>query len=195
MLRALRHRARAQVFPLTAVVMVAAIGGLAMVVDVGMFFIVQRQFQTAADAGALAGAWYNPVCVVPAAGCQTSRTATEVAQEVALANANSMRDLCGGVIPPPTVVAGTRINLPARVNAIVVTVECDAGYTFGRILNLSTAHISASSAAIIGMHLGDGEIGDMPTSQLDCATATPRAYPTPYPTTNQPTCLLARLIE
>src|SRR5207253_5140984 len=71
-----RHaRQRGQTIVIAAVAMVAIVGGLAMVVDAGMFFVVQRQFQAAADAGALAGAWYGPVCTVPLEGCETSALA------------------------------------------------------------------------------------------------------------------------
>ena len=90
MRRALQRRARAQVFAITAVVMVATVGALAMVVDVGMFLVVQRQFQTAADAGALAGAWYQPVCVTEAVGCKPGD-----ASAVARAGGTNKRGLDG----------------------------------------------------------------------------------------------------
>jgi hypothetical protein len=190
-----RDRVRAQVFAIAAAVMLAMVGGVAMVVDVGMFLIVQRQFQAAADAGALAGAWYANVCVINDVGCKNDRTATDVAREVALANAQSMLGLCGGVIPDPIVNEGTRRNLPARTNAIVVTVKCDAGYSFGRILNLDTAHISASGAAVIGKHGLNGELESMPTGPADCAPHSPPPTPPTPPVPGQATCLIARLVE
>jgi hypothetical protein len=45
---------------------------------------------------------------------------------------------------------GTTLNRPTNVNTIVVTLDCDAGYSFGRILGLGTKHISASAAAALG---------------------------------------------
>jgi uncharacterized membrane protein len=183
------HRSRGQTFSLAAVGMVAVIGALAMVVDAGIFFVIQRQFQSAADAGALAGAWYQPVCVTTDVGCLSSRDASDVAREVATANAAFVTHMCTTPLPPPTVSTGTRLNLPARVNAIVVTVECDAAYSFGGILGLRATKISASSAASIGMRRLDTRVmGDFPVAAADCEYAHPTAP-------NQPPCLIARLIE
>src|SRR5258707_15382587 len=58
----MRHRSRGQTIVFAALAMVALVGGLAMVVDTGMFFVIQRDLHSAADAGALAGAWHQPIC-------------------------------------------------------------------------------------------------------------------------------------
>jgi hypothetical protein len=69
--------------------------------------------------------------------------------DVALANANTVSQLCSG--PVSAIVSrGTTLIRPRNVNTIVVTVQCDAGYSFGQILNLSTKRITASAAAAIG---------------------------------------------
>src|ERR1700738_4803833 len=109
MRRSIRHRQSGQTIVLAAVAMVAVVGALAMVIDAGIFFVVQRQLQTAADAGALAGAWHDPVCLSGAVGC-LSGPADAVAKSVALANAETIKQLCGGVIATPTVTTGTPIN-------------------------------------------------------------------------------------
>ncbi len=175
----MRHRSRGQTIVFAAIAMVAVVGGLAMVVDTGIFFVIQRDLHSAADAGALAGAWPNPVCVggppclpapatppmvgtAPWASCATAPPVGTLPScgrcdgtpgfpscDVALANANSIKPLCGGVIQA-TVSVGTTLVRPSNVNTIVVTLECDAGYSFGRILGLGTKHISASAAAAIG---------------------------------------------
>ncbi|HLZ27696.1 MAG TPA: pilus assembly protein TadG-related protein [Chloroflexota bacterium] len=184
--RAAGYRQRAQTFVFAAVAMVAMVGGLAIVIDGGMFFLIQRQFQTAADAGALAGAWHDPICpgnalysppciASPAAptpvgtvvgtppncvsppspvGANPScvdcpGTPGFPACDVALANAKTVSQLCIGPIRA-IVATGTTLIKPARVNTIVVTVKCDAGYTFGRILNLSSRTLWASAAAALG---------------------------------------------
>jgi uncharacterized membrane protein len=154
MRRAFGHRQRGQTIAFAAVAMVAIVGGLAIVIDGGIFFVVQRQLQTAADAGALAGAWHDPICLVPSSGpafgCLPG-PADAVAVAVAQANADTVKQLCGGVIPAPTVTTGTTLVRPSNVNTIVVTVSCDAPYSFGRILNLITPkHITASAAAATG---------------------------------------------
>jgi uncharacterized membrane protein len=162
-----RHGASGQTIVIAAIAMVAVVGGLAMVIDAGMFFVIQRQLQSAADAGALAGAWYQPICLTPP-GCRLSPpTAQSVAQSVARANAETIKGLCGGNISVPPPASGTPLNLPRNVNAIVVTVECDAPYTFGRILGLTTPkHISASAAAAIGDRDANGDMTDFTTNPV-----------------------------
>ena len=92
----------------------------------------------------------------------------------------------------PTPSAGTPLHLPQRVNAIVVTVECDAPYTFGRILGLVTPkHITASSAAGIGNR---GPSGDMTNFTNDPSSPSDQGY-SPDCAANANHCRIARLIE
>ena len=208
----LGHRQRSQTIVLAALAMVSVVGGLAIVIDIGMFMVIQRQLQSAADAGALAGAWYDPVCpsgaeyaaagcnpppplaipqpwptgspcdpfdptiTKPCAPCQSGYPACDVAT----ANGKSIAQLCGGSIHV-TVSAGTALIVPKAVNTLVVIAECDAGYSFGRIFNLSTKRVTASAAAAIGTWSGTGDIGDMP--------------PTGCTMPRTPPCLIARLLQ
>ena len=107
----MRRRARGQTIVIAAIAMVAVVGAVAMVIDAGMFFVIQRQLQSAADAGALAGAWYDPICLKPAVGCLPpgpgGPTAQQIAREVALANAQTIDGLCVGGASVPTPSAGT----------------------------------------------------------------------------------------
>lgn len=210
------HRQRSQAILMAALSMMAVIGGLAIVIDIGMFMVIQRQLQSAADAGALAGAWYDPICpddhtaarpVFTPAGCrqappqaipQPLNTSSPcdpfdstIPQpcapcqsgyptcDVAMANGKSTAQLCGGAIHV-TVSAGTQLIVPKQVNTIVVIAECDAGYSFGRIFNLSAKRVTASAAAAIGTWTGGGDIGDMPPS---CTMP------------HTPPCLIARLLQ
>src|SRR5438874_11464393 len=97
LMRALRgHRQRGQTIVFAAIAMVAVVGGLAMVVDVGMFLMVQRQLQTAADAGALAGAWHDRICPATSAGCLgPSDSAPTVATQIPQATADRKAGLRG----------------------------------------------------------------------------------------------------
>src|SRR5437868_7046408 len=140
MRRRVRHREPGQAIIIAATSMVALLGAMAMVIDIGIFFVVQRQLQTAADAGALAGAWHSPVCLAGQTGCLAGDAAPGLtggatvsncavsgypACDVAQSNANAVADLCGGSVPPPTVTVGTQLVNPQQVNTIVVTVQCD----------------------------------------------------------------------
>lgn len=175
----MRRRLRAQTLPFAALAMVAMVGSLAMVVDTGLFLVIQRQLQAAADAAALAGAWYPNVCPSGAQGCSTG-DATTVASNIAIANASTFGPLCDGGVKVEAHV-GARLNRPLDANTIVVTVSCDATYSFGRILPVvPTKHIAASAAAAIGNR---GANGDIAPFQLTCPT------PTPTP------CRIARLID
>jgi len=164
----MRRRERGQIIVFAAVIMVAVVGAMALVIDVGIFLIIQRQFQSAADAGALAGAWHDPVCPFPDPASPNSpgmnlclgpkstgapTAAERVARQLAQVNGDRAAGLCGGAVTVtvPSPDGGVPRNVPKNVRAIVVTVECDAGYMFGRILpGLITKHISASAAAAIG---------------------------------------------
>jgi hypothetical protein len=119
--------------------------------------------------------------------------AQTVARQVALANAQSIDGLCvgGASVPMPT--AGTPLNLPQRVNAIVVTAQCDAPYTFGRILGLITPrHITASAAAAIGNR--DPVTGDMTDFTDDPSNPADTGF-SPDCQANADHCRVARLIE
>src|SRR5258708_3264043 len=70
----MRPRQPAQTFVMAAVAITALIGTLSLVVDAGVYFVIQRPLQNAADAAALAAVWYYPACTNPPdwinAGCQ-----------------------------------------------------------------------------------------------------------------------------
>jgi uncharacterized membrane protein len=203
----LRHRERGQILVLAAATMVAVVGATAMVVDVGTFMIVQHQFQSAADAGALAGAWHDPICPIDDDLCLgPPQSAAGTATQLAEVNAAAVAGLCSAkpsvTVPTP----GTTLNVPANVNTLVVTVECDANYSFGRILpGLVNKHISASAAAAIG----NRSFALTASGAPDCKTggeitefsqkAPAPAAPTPAPPTPTPAPMwcgrIARLLE
>lgn len=170
MLRRLRGRQPGQTLVFAALAMMGLVGGVALVVDTGIFFVVQRQLQSAADAGALAGAWYDPVCPATAAGCRRG-SAEVVAVSVAQANADTVSALCGGKVNVDKPALGSvRLRLPSGVPTIVVTVWCDAGYSFGRILGLTSKHISASAAAAISDRAANGDITNFSTGATNSPT-------------------------
>ena len=164
----LRHRQRAQITPLALYAMLILVGTLSLVVDAGVFFVTQRQLQTAVDAAALAAVWYTPVCnpaIFAGPDCQStapslpprppgwscSSPAECVAEAVAQQNLAFVGALCrdfptftwSTVVPPP----------PApTLTYDLVTVDCDAPYWFARVFPSipATAHIRAFARATIG---------------------------------------------
>ncbi len=79
----MRRRQPAQTAVLAAVAMTCLIGALSMVIDAGVYFVIQRELQNAADAAALAAVWYGPACfeTLPGwqtAGCQNHASLTPV---------------------------------------------------------------------------------------------------------------------
>ncbi len=126
-----RHaRSHAQTFAIAAFAMTAMLGALSMVIDAGVYFVLQRQMQTAADAAALAAVWYDPACPSSqwgGAGCQANNPDPEApecavppnvsfnwkpctaAVEIVKANWGVAQSLCAGP------------NLPTGVNPVRIT--------------------------------------------------------------------------
>jgi len=159
MQRKLPHRQRAQTIAVAAVVLVAIVGALAFVVDFGFQKEAQRQLQSAADAGALAG-----VVLLPddqAGSIQQARTFAYSGSNAAVTDR-----ICGPVASPlpdagatasgahPNVYAiatpGQKAVTGGNVYTMTVTMECTTQFSFGRILNLTQAPIRASATAAKG---------------------------------------------
>jgi hypothetical protein len=203
----MRRRQPAQVFVMAALATTAMIGTLSMVVDAGVYFVIQRQLQNAADAAALAAVWYVPACFNQSAwqnaGCQaTAPTPTAPgcppplfpsdtgpctqAWNQLLANQSVALSLCAGPNLPAGTIPITMESHPGpvlvvpAVSTYVVTFYCDAPHWFARIFPsvALTMHISVSASAALGW-LG-------PNGQLQ-GGATQPAGPPPAP-------LVARLL-
>jgi hypothetical protein len=162
-----RHRQRAQITPLALYAMLILVGTLSLVVDAGVFFVTQRQLQTAVDAAALAAVWYTPVCdsldPLHVSGCQASlptlptppagwactTKADCLANAVLQQNVGYSGALCRDIAPAPT----GRTDTPGNgLTYYIMTVDCDAPYWFARVFPSipATAHIRAFARATIG---------------------------------------------
>ena len=144
------RRQPAQVLPLAAVIMLALLGAVALVVDVGLLWITQRELQKTADSAAMGG-----VILLPDASAATQQAAWYAQQNMAGA-----AHLCSAQ-PTATITPGDRtLAGGGRFYTLTVTVECDAGFTFGRLVSdqptdLHTlpndcACVRASATAVIG---------------------------------------------
>lgn len=170
--------------------MVAMVGALAMVVDAGMFFIIDNQLQSAADAGALAGVWVGPPCKpfiepgppVVTHGCTDGLQpdTDAIARKYVEANLGLAEGLCAGPDGQTALVSEQygpgQILVTPKLSVYSVTVDCQARHWFARIfpgLPLSV-HISKSAAATIGYPDRSGphdvtnvrDPGDPPNQQL-----------------------------
>jgi Flp pilus assembly protein TadG len=142
-----------------AVVLVAVVGALAFVVDLGFQMETRRELQNAADAGALAG-----VALLPDDQAGSIQQAITFAYQGS--NASVTDRICGPAVSPLPDAGATapaaHANVYSRatpgqlavtggnIYTMTVTMECTANFSFGRILNLTTAPIRASATAARG---------------------------------------------
>ena len=166
-----KHRQPAQITPLALYAVLILVGALSLVVDAGVFFVTQRQLQTAVDAAALAAVWYHPVCdYLGSPDCQTTQPALPpqrwscdpvspadcVANAVLQENLGYTGALCRDVSPSPAgrtdIVTVTINGQPLSMNYYIMTVDCDAPYWFARVFPSIpvTTHIRAFARATIG---------------------------------------------
>jgi Putative Flp pilus-assembly TadE/G-like len=172
---------------IAAVAMVSMLGAVSMVVDAGVYFVIQHQLQNAVDAAALDAVWFSPACfgTLPdwvAAGCQAHNPLTPpagcsgdnaapctAAWDEARANWGIAVSLCNGPKSTPgnnvQLAAGPGLPPPETLNVptvtpYVVTLSCDAPHWFARVLPgvNATMHISASASAALGWLGPNGQL-------------------------------------
>jgi len=158
------RRQPAQTFVIAALAMTALLGAVSLVIDAGVYFVLQHQLQNAADAAALSAVWYYPACQIPnlsdpndpwrKAGCQPSNpdprppqcnpalapAPCTAAVTMAKANWSAALSLCQGPnLPNGTIPVNIAAN-PSQglnlpgVSTYVVTLSCDAPHWFARVL-------------------------------------------------------------
>ncbi len=116
---------RGQVLPLVAIVLIVILGLAAFVVDVGSWYVTQRQTQAAADSAALAGAQDLP---------GSASTATTDAQSYVSKNMSG---------------ASATVTTPYNSNSrqIKVTVTTTAPSFFASVLGLSAPGVTSTAVA------------------------------------------------
>lgn len=118
-------RERGSVIAIVAVSAVFILGFFTLSLDAGRTYVLKEQLQTAADAGALAGASLLP---------GSPSGAVQAAVNTAAANGVPSQDVTATVL-------GTQLN-------VVITEQLPL--IFGPLIGLSSAQVSASSGAAIG---------------------------------------------
>ena len=126
MRRVVCHRQPAQAIALAAVMMIALLGALALVLDVGLLWITQRELQKTADSAALAG-----VALLP----NDPSAAQQQAAWYALQNRGLAAHLCSAQ-PTTTATPGARTTAASgTVYTLTVTMQCPALFTFGQLVS------------------------------------------------------------
>jgi hypothetical protein len=183
-----RHKQRGQTIALAAVALIAMVGMLAFVIDVGLFMMIRSQLANAADAAALAGimGWdptksdaYNENFI------DTNSTVTDyVSINSGIINNLSRPplQLCrGGVQTPPFIKSFQKVSFPNNKSApaVTVTLRCEAGLVFGLILwergSAPTYAISAQATAMQGCIDSNGNVVALEST---CSVTPPPNQPT-----------------
>ena len=164
-----RHRQRGQMTVLALYAAIVLTGAVALVVDAGVFFVTQRQLQTAVDAAALAAVWYDPVCTsLGSTDCKVPgpppnlptppanwtpcdplhHYADCVANAVLQENLGFTGALCRDLAPVPN----GRTDPVGGLSYYIMTVNCDAPFWFARVFpNINaTMHLTVFARATIG---------------------------------------------
>jgi hypothetical protein len=157
--RLARRREPAQTVALAAVVMVALIGALALVLDVGLLWMTQRELQKTADSAAMAG-----VVLLPADPSGAEQQARWYVQQ----NQGVAEHLCSA-LPIATITPGTDILPTGTAYTLTVTMTCTAGFIFAQVVGNSEtprndlhlvpndcACLRASATAVIGSNISPG---------------------------------------
>src|SRR5260370_20219012 len=93
---ALKHRQPAQAIALAAVAMIAIVGAVAFVIDLGFFLEGRRELQLAADQAAMAGVVFLPECSTASDGpnCTGLNNAHDMSLQFLQNNGPIARQLC-----------------------------------------------------------------------------------------------------
>lgn len=147
---------RGQVLVLVAAAMIVLLGVAALVVDLGLSWMLRRDEQNAADPGAIAAARYipldNPLTVSPTVQTQMDTAACFYAKESGFFTSDDATcSAARGASPPqlevnypPSEQAGEFAGHPGRVEVIIRTTH--EGF-FGRIFGRSEATVVAGAVA------------------------------------------------
>lgn len=141
MLRHLRDDESGAVAIIVAVMLVAFLGFAALVVDVGHWYNVRRQLQSAADAAAIAGA-------MDLAKGESNATIWATVEEYAGRNVRGPLENANVIPPTPGGLSDIEDD------AVKVAVQSDSGSYFGQVFGVDALTIHAQARAKIGFAYG-----------------------------------------
>jgi hypothetical protein len=140
------------------IAIIACIGILGLVLDVGVFRLIDSELENAADAAALAAAWYPPVCPAIDPRCPpdtTNESAQSIAATVGNANLGLASKLCADV---PAIQVNPGLIQDPDISAVSVIYTCQAPFLAGAVLpgNGGTTTITRWATAGVGSVQTDG---------------------------------------
>ncbi len=152
-----RRKQRGQTIALAAVALIAMVGMLAFVIDVGLLMMIRVQLATAADSGALGGimAWNPTQDDATNEGAAKASATSYVTLNSGIANrlCNSGVQTIFDNVPPSDFFPNVQLE-DGLAPSMHVTVQCTAGLVFGLILwepgSAPTYTISADATAVQG---------------------------------------------
>jgi hypothetical protein len=184
------------------IAVIACIGVLVLglVLDVGIFRLIDSEFENAAAAGALAAAWYDPVCPAPGdpaylppvpggtgVPCANpdgtprpdnpyqpvpNDAATFVATRTAKANLGLATRLCAS---QPSIQVNAQPITDPSTRAVSVIITCNAPYLAGALLSGTggSSQITRWATAAIGTVQKDGTFAYFPNDPNTVASLVP----------------------
>jgi len=138
--RALRDES-GQVLVITSLMLVVLLCFVAMVVDIGSAYVVQRQLQAGVDSAALAAAQHLP----------DAATATQAAQDYGPSpgkkNSTTLADNATTTVTLRCIRSAPGCGVSGAYNAVYVRSQSDVRMTFARLLGINKMTVSASATA------------------------------------------------
>jgi Putative Flp pilus-assembly TadE/G-like len=177
-----KRRQRGQVIPITALAMIALIGGVALILEGGNAYAHQRQTQNGADAVANAGA----TVLAQFLGGTTKTDADVVAAMNSVSNANVLNDydgyytnVTGSWLNPGGAITGSQAaaarvgdgSIPPGAQGVQAVGTQTFATTFGRVIGFPQFTSSGDAISVAGALAGGGIMPLVfPVNIVDCGT-------------------------
>jgi hypothetical protein len=146
-----------QTIVLVPIGLIAMFGMAALIVNIGLIFMLRSELQNAVDAAALAAAWYFPVCqeqTGPGGGpphvCGSDFSSADSAARFYFNRnvpiASRLCDLSGN---PNVLPGGNPQAVTTPPNFVIVYATCTAHMSFGGIFSVTALSVDASATAAL----------------------------------------------